>query len=121
MHFFKFVNFNLAHKCRSESQGLFQLKTCEKISAVKKVVKYHAFSPVHSAKKTFTIIIGKWYILRMPCILKIRDCKVPIPGNVFIDWLQGYYLCTFMLRICTDKMADPILLPIFAANFTVLD
>ena len=55
----------------------------------------------------------------MSGILKISVCRIPIHGNVFIDWLYGYYLCTFMLRTCTDKMADPILLPIFAAHFAV--
>ena len=105
---------------RSESEVLFQPKTCEEISAVKKVVKYHAFSQVRSAKKTFAIIIGEWYTLRMPGILKISVCRIPIPWNGFIDWQHGYYLCAFMLRTCTDKIADPILLPNFAANFTVL-
>ena len=84
----------------------------------KKVVKYNAFSQVRSAKKTFTIInIGKRYTLRIPVILKIHVCRILFPQNGFIDWLHGYYLCAFMLRTCTDKMGDPILLPIFAANF----
>ena len=93
---------------RSESDVLFRPKTCEKISAVKKDVKYHAFSLVRSAKKTFVIIIGKRYTLRMPGILKISVCRIPIPGNGFFDWLHGYYLCIFMLSTCTDKMADRI-------------
>ena len=39
--------------------------------------------------------------------------------NGFIDWLHGYYLCGLMLHTCTHKMADLILLPLFADNFTV--
>ena len=105
-----FRNALMRHRWRTPtlSQVLFRPKTCEKISAVKKVMKYHAFSEVRSAKKPFAIIIGKWYTLRMPGILKISFCRLPIPGNGFIDWLHGYYLCSFMLRTCTDKMADPI-------------
>ena len=78
---------------------------------MRKVVKYHAFSQICSAKKIFLFIVGKRYTLRMPGILILR--------NGFIDWLDGYYLCAFMLRTCTDKMAYPILLRIFAGNFAV--
>ena len=70
-------------------------------------------------KKPFIFIIGKRYTLLMPRILKISVCRIPIPRNGFIDWLQGYHLCAFMVRTCTDKMADQILLPIFAGNFAV--
>ena len=69
--------------------------------------------------KTFIFIIGKRYSLQMPGILKISFCRIPTSRNGFIDWLHGYYLCIFMLRTCTDRMADPILLPIFASNFAV--
>ena len=39
--------------------------------------------------------------------------------NGFIEWQHGYYLCAFMLRTCTDKMADAILVTTYLLCYTL--